>query len=61
MRPQVTECCAVAQIATCTGSATQYTSTDTGSLTSHNTSQSPVPAQQAQDSGTELYSLSVRR
>lgn len=33
------------------GSATQYTSTDTGSLTSRNTSQSSVPAQQAQDSG----------
>ncbi len=32
------------------GSATQSTSTGTGSLTSHNTSQSSVPAQQAQDS-----------
>ncbi|MGX5107456.1 PAAR domain-containing protein [Enterobacter cloacae] len=34
------------------GSATQSTSTGTGSLTSRNTSQSPVPAQQAQDSGS---------
>lgn len=33
------------------GSATQSTSTGTGSLTFRNTSQSPVPAQQAQDSG----------
>lgn len=32
------------------GSATQSTSTGTGSLTSRNTSQSPLPAQQAQDS-----------
>lgn len=32
------------------GSATQSTSTDIGYLTSRNTSQSPVPAQQAQDS-----------
>ncbi|MDA8502784.1 PAAR domain-containing protein [Citrobacter sp. Awk 2] len=33
------------------GSATQSTSTGTGSLTSRNTSQSPVPVQQTQDSG----------
>lgn len=49
MRPQVTECCCPDHYVY--GSATQSTSTGTGSLTSRNTSQSPVPAQQAQDSG----------
>lgn len=34
------------------GSATLSTRTGTGSLTSRNTSQSPVPAEQAQNSGT---------
>ncbi|CCK09716.1 PAAR domain-containing protein [Cronobacter sakazakii] len=37
------------------GSATLYTSTGTGSLISRNTSQPPVPAQQAHDSGARNW------
>lgn len=36
------------------GSTTQYNSTSISSLTSRNISQSTVPAQQAQDSGTRF-------
>jgi hypothetical protein len=50
MRPQVTECCAVAQIAV-RGSATQYASTEHRLSDLPQYQSVPVPAQQAQDSG----------